>query len=327
MRFPLEEFKVLILVACLFAVGATEAISQTSPGSIRGRVVLPSGASLEGPVMVRLEALRGVRSHAYTDTQGHFEFPTVPVGVSYVIVEPGNERFESASVAVEVFPNAPSILTITLKEKTVAASDVKAGDSISSAELDSQIPPAAKKEFDRASALSKEQKHTEAIIYLRKAIVLYPRYLKAINDLGTQLLAVGNLDEAITEFRKAIAIDAKAFNPHLNLGIVLVQKHEFAEASDELRKAISLQANSPAARLYLGIALVGLNDDDAAVRELKAAYDQGGSNYALALYHLGQIYFNQNKRDEALKVFEQYLAQEPTGSRADEVRQLLALLR
>lgn len=276
--------------------------------------------------MIRLEALRGVKSHAYTDNQGHFEFPGIAVGVYQVVVEPG-DRFEMVSTSVEVYPNVPSILTIPLKEKAGTVSEVKPGDAVSAAELDSQVPAAAKKEFDRASALSKEQKHAEAIVYLRKAIALYPRYLKAINDLGTQLLAVGNLDEAITEFRKAIAIDAKAFNPHLNLGIVLVQKHEFAEASDELRKAISLQPNSPAARLYFGIALIGLNDGAAAVSELKTAYDQGGSDYAVALYHLGQIYFNQNKREEALKMFEQYLAQQPTGSRADEVRQLVALLR
>jgi tetratricopeptide (TPR) repeat protein len=327
MTSQFQQLNAFAVIACLLTFCAITANAQSSPGSIRGRVVLPSGASLETPVMVRLESLRGVKSHSYTDNQGNFEFPNTPVGLYQIVIEPDKERFEPTTASVEVFPNSPSILTITLREKADAVAAIRPADTISSAELDSQVPAAAKREFDRASVLSKEQKHAEAIIYFRKAIAIYPRYLKAINDLGTQLLAVGNLDEAITEFRRAIAIDAKAFNPHLNLGIVLVQKHEFADASEELRKAISLQANSPTARLYFGIALIGLNDETTAISELKTAYTLGGNSHAVALYHLGQIYFNQNNRAEALKMFEQFLVEQPTGAKAEEVRQLISLLR
>lgn len=326
MKSSLKKLVAIPVVALLVLLSGHIICAQTSPGSIRGRVVLPSGANLEAAVSVRLESLRGVRSDSFTDNEGHFLFDNVPVGIYQVVIEPDKNRFEPVTVNVEVFPNAPSILTITLKEKGSDGSSRKA-DTITSSELDTQIPPAAKREFDRASVLSRENRHVEAIAFFQKAIAIYPRYLQAINDLGTQLLALGRLEEAAAEFRRAMAVDQKAFNPHLNLGIVLVQQHEFADASEELRKAVSLQANSPAARLYLGIALMALDDEINAESELKAAYALGGSKHAIALYYLGQLYFNQKKNDEALKMFERYLNEEPGGSKVPEVKQLIALIQ
>lgn len=310
-----------LLVLCVLSVSA-----QTAPGSIRGRVVLPNGDSIHEAVMLRLESIRGVRSHSYTDNEGQFEFSVVQVGLYHLTVEPPKDRFEMVTVDVEVFSDAPSILTITLKEKS-GTSPPNSSETVTPSEADPHVPPAAKSEFDRASALIRESKHEEAIAALRKAVALYPRYLMALNDLGTELLAVGKLEEATTELRRAMAIDAKAFNPHLNLGIVLVEQHEFTEARQELQTAVSLRSNAPAARLYLGIALIGLDEPDAAEVELKKAYSLGGTKYAVSLFHLGQIYLNQNKREEAVKMLERYLIEEPNGKHAEQARKLISVVQ
>jgi tetratricopeptide (TPR) repeat protein len=316
----------LICACLLFLVWDLCASAQTAPGSIRGHVVLPNGDSIHEAVMLRLESIRGVRSHSYTDNEGQFEFSVVQVGQYRLIVEPPKDRFETTVVDLEVFSEQPTVLTITLKEKGGTAT-TNSNETVTPSEADPLVPPAAKKEFDRAAALIRESKHEDAIAALRKAVALYPRYLMALNDLGTELLAVGKLEEATTELRRAMAIDAKAFNPHLNLGIVLVEQHEFTEARQELQTAVALRSNAPAARLYLGIALTGLDESGAAEVELKKAYSLGGTKYAVSLYHLGQIYLNQNKRDEAVKMLERYLIEEPNGKHAEQARKLIAAVQ
>ncbi len=313
----------LVLVGILFLLPAAAAAQG---GSISGNVVLPNGAFLNERARITLQTDRGVRSNVYTDNQGHFQFNGLTPTVYEIVIEADGDRFEIAKVRVEVFPNAPSILNINLKEKDSGKSRNPTG-AISAGELDRAIPPQAKREFERAGEASKSGKTADAIAHLRKAVAIYPAYLMAHNDLGAQLLSQGKLDEAAEEFHQAIQIDPKAFNPRLNLGIVLVQQHQFAEATGMLRTALSLQPNSAAARLYDGLALEGSGDLTGAEQELRTAHDLGGSAYATALFHLGQVYVSQGERERGRKMFEGYLREAPNGPDAAQARKMISLLR
>lgn len=313
----------LVLAGILFLLPAAAAAQG---GSINGNILLPNGAYLNERARITLQTDRGVRSNVYTDNQGHFQFNGLTPTVYEIVIEADGDRFEIARVRVEVFPNAPSLVSINLKEKkpTGSANTAKA---ISTGELDSAIPGPARKEFERASDASKSGRTADAIAHLRKAVAIYPNYLMAHNDLGAQLLSLGKLDEASDEFRRAIQIDPKAFNPRLNLGIVLVQQHHFAEAAAMLRAALALQPNSPAARLYNGLALEGSDDLNGAEQELKTAHDLGGATYAVALFHLGQVYVNKGERERGRKMFESYLREAPNGSDAAQARKMISVLR
>jgi Flp pilus assembly protein TadD len=302
------------------------ALAVAQRGRITGNVVLPNGSFLNERARVKLQTDHGVKSDVFTDDQGRFQFNSLVPTVYTIIVEADRNRFEIATATVEVFPNAPVLLTITLAEKKADGSK-KAAGTVSAGELNAAVPPKAKKEFERATEASREGKTDEAIAHLKKAIELYPGFLMAHNDLGTQLLAKSRFDEAENEFRRAIELDPSAFNPRLNLGILLVEQHRFSEATEALKQAISLDGNSPAARLYDGVALAGLNNLDAAVQELKAAHELGGATYALALFHLGEVYLNKNDREQARKAFESYLREAPNAANAAEVRQLMATIR
>jgi Tfp pilus assembly protein PilF len=289
-----------IVVTVLCVCAAMGQAGTSSTGSIRGRVVLPNDAPVFESVSIRLESLRGVRSTGFTDNQGNFSFRALPIGIYEVVVEADRNLFDLVSTKVEVFPNAPSVVTVVLRRRTDAVKEKPGGNTISTGELDPNIPSAAKKEFELAASAAKDKNPEKAIAHLHKAIAIYPRYLKAHNDLGAQLLISGQLDEAAESLARAIEIDPKAFNPRLNMGIVLVQQQRFEEASVELSSALSLESNSASARLYYGRALVGLNNLDAAEKELKTAYDIGGTAYALALFDLGQLYMGKGERDAAV---------------------------
>lgn len=315
-------------VAAIILLSTGWASAQVAiTGSIRGRVAQPNGDPLNEAVLVRLENIRGVKATAFTDNQGQFTFFGLAPGIYYVVVE-GDNRHEGGSVTVEVFPSAPSIVNLLLKDKTVEPK--KKATTVSAAELSQKVPPAAQKEFDRASAASKQGKTDDAITHYRKAIEIYPNFLMARNDLGAQLMTQGKLDEAAEELRYAIAIDPKAFNPRLNLGMVFVKQHNFIEGADQLRRALSLDATSASAHFYLGLALIGMEDAESAAsaeKEFKTAYTLGGTKYALALFHLGELYVSRGEREAALKAFQQYLSESPDATNAAQVRQIIAMLK
>ncbi len=321
-----QSLKYVSFLAILLFLCAVLSAQTSGAGSISGRVLFPNGHWVNESVRISLETSRGVRSNIYTDNQGQFTFRGLAPGIYQVIVEPGNSQFEASSARIEVFPGAPALLNVVLKEKTSAES-MRGGDIVSASELDKEIPSKARKEFERASAATKEGKTEEAIAHLRKATALYPAYLMAHNDLGAQLLEQGKLDDAEVELRKAIALDAKAFNPNLNLGIVLVQQQNFSEAADTLRKAVALEGNSPSARLYLGQALAALSDLPGAEQELKTAHDLGGPVYAVALFRLGELYLNMGDRQRALKAFQRYLSEAPDAPNAPEAKKLIGTLK
>ena len=328
----------LISFLCLFTLAAD---AQTGPGplrptmpipsgesaggSIRGRVVLQNGSPLSEAVRISLFVMRGTQSVSYTDQQGQFEFRGLPPGEYAIEAEGDKQRFEVTRESVQVYRGMPSVVTIALKEKIDSRSRKDAG-TISVLEL-KEIPPKAKSEFERASKASKAGKRTEAIGHLRRAIDIYPNFLMARNDLGAQLLEADEFDQAEIELRKALNIDSKAFNPNLNLGIVLIKQHDFSQAVNILDRASAIDSGSPAARLYLGLALIGVENLERAESELKSAYQMGGHDYCLALFHLGHIYMNKGQRVAALKSFELYLRETPNAPNANEVRTLIRMLQ
>src|SRR5712692_4614243 len=197
---------------------------KSARGSIRGRVLMPDGAFIGDSLRVRLLTFNGTLATIFTSNQGSFEFPDLLPGNYEVEVEPNGLQLEVISQSVQVFRGAPSVITISLKDKASAKKDRPDRRSISVGEIGADVPKSAKKEFELASKAAQENRVDVAIAHLRKAISIYPTFVMALNDLGTQLLAQGKLEEAAEELRRAVAIDGKAFNPNLNLGIVLVQQ-------------------------------------------------------------------------------------------------------
>lgn len=288
---------------------------------------MPDGAFLSQSAKITLLNFRDTIATAYTDSQGQFTFSNLAAGNYVLEVEADRQRFEVVNESVQVFRGAPSVVTIPLRVKASTETRMSGSKTVSVGELDPNVPKAAKREFERGSQASNEGKIEEAIAHLRKATALYPNFLQARNDLGTQLLAQGKLDEAAEELRKAVSLSESAFNPALNLGIVLVHQQRFSEAAGILGRAISLEPNSPAARLYSGLAAMGLGDLDAAEKDLKAASTIGGSQFALALFHLGRLYMSKGDRESALNAFQLYLKEVPNAANAEEVRKSIAMLR
>jgi tetratricopeptide (TPR) repeat protein len=288
---------------------------------------MPEGSPFQGAARIILQSSNGGQYTIFTDYQGQFDLPGIASGSYTLEVDADRARFELASQSVQVYKGMPAVVYVSLKYVKGAPRPAASGAVVSVVELDKSIPERARKEFRRGTDSAQAGKTDEAIDHFRKALDIYPNFLMARNDLGVQLLAAARLDEAAEQFRLAVKLDANAFNPQLNLGIVLARQQQFAEAARVLDKAISLNPQAPAARLYAGQAYAATGDAARAEKELKTAFDLGGTNYAIALFYLGNLYLNRGEREQALKSFEAYLTAAPDAANAAEVRRLVGVLR
>jgi Flp pilus assembly protein TadD len=328
-------FSTLILALLLPAVAAAQGgrrvsapASERADGVIRGRVVGADGKPVTQVVKVTLKIVTGDHTVAYTDQQGLFEFNNLSTGAYTVEAEADREReLEVASERVQVLRSTPVSVTLVLRDKAAKPGERRPAGVVSAGELGANVPAKAAAEFERGSQAAREGKTAEAVAHLEKAVSLHPEYLAARNDLGTQLLALGRLEEAEEQLREAARIDPKAFNPRLNLAIVYVGRHRFVEAAEAAEQALALNPTAPAARLYAGIAHLGLEDFERAETELTTAYRLGGAPFALAQFHLGQLYLNRGERALALKAFETYLRDMPDAANAEQVKRLIGELR
>src|SRR4029453_12736017 len=286
----------IFILPALFAAGLCNIYGQSRPGernievdrtsqsSIRGRVLMPDGSFVAGGVKETFRTLRDTVSIVYPETQGQFEFPDLLPANYQLEVEADRQRYEVVTENVQVFKGVPSVVTITLKPIPSNGRRSVSEGSVSVNELRQQVPAKARKEFERASEAGNAGRTDEAIAHLRKAIALFPDFVRAHNDLGTYLLALGKLDEAAEELTTAASQNKEAFYPALNLGIVLVHKQQFSDAANSLPKALALEPASPAAHLYAGQAFMGLGRSETAEKEFKDAYSLGGQKYAAALF-------------------------------------------
>lgn len=122
------------------------------------------------------------------------------------------------------------------------------------------------------------------------------------------------------------AEDPKAFENALRRGKGMVERGNAKAAVGEFKKALALRPGNATALAELGNAYFELGDNAAALKSLKSAVDadpRRAHTYVL----LGAVYQGMNRGADARAAYEKYLALEPNGKFAQDVRSILKALR
>jgi tetratricopeptide (TPR) repeat protein len=307
-------------------VATPVAATTAQRGSVSGQVLLPSGQQLNFRIRVTLSGYRVASITAYTDNKGRFSIPGISDGTYNLEVQAESGPYATVNQEVRVIYGAHPMLVITLRER--GAPNKQNAGVISAAELDHDIPDAARKEYEKGAQYSEKGKIEDAIERFKKALTISPDFLMAHNNLGAQYMKLGKWAEAAKQFEAAIAINAKALNPRQNLAIALIEQKQYAQAIEHLNEALSIDSSSAVAHLYAGIASLGVDEIDQAQRELSTALSLGGEEeYSNAHFFLGLVYMKKGEREPAIREFKTYIEKSPKGEKVSRARELLEKLR
>ncbi|MEW6130427.1 MAG: tetratricopeptide repeat protein [Acidobacteriota bacterium] len=330
-----SRFFALGLLLCLSSIVQAQSPETTVPitntgrsgggtGAITGRVVLPSGHPVSNSVRIRLSNLRDEGMDLFTDNSGNFVFPNLAPG-NYTIEAIGdNKLYEPAVEQVLLLRGMRAMVVVHLREKVNA--NASKGKVISAAEVDVNIPEAARKEYNAATKLVTQGNLEGAVEHYQKAIAIYPAYLTARNDLGSQYLKLKKIDEAIEQFEAAIELNPKAFNPQLNLGIALIKQKKYLIAIDHLQQALTIDSSSAAVHLYLGIAAVETDELETAGRELNLAMSMGGKEFSIGHFYLAQVHMKNADREGAINELKIFIESTPASEETARAKELLKVL-
>jgi Tfp pilus assembly protein PilF len=295
--------------------------ADTNNAVIRGRVTLPSGFAAEGYARITLKTQQSILSTLYTNNSGEFQLRNLSEGIYFVEAEMPRSNFEPVTKRVELGRGLMVDLVLELKEKKDPIPN-RVGKIVSEAELRQAVPSAAKKQYELGLKFVSKGNYQQAATHFEEAIVIYPEYLAARNDLGAQYLKLKRLDEAQEHFEIVLRDDPKNFNAKFNMGLVQVERRNYTEALSLLNQAVAIDSTRPVTRLWIAIAKLEMGDLETAEAELTRALIMGGDECVAAHYHLARIYMTRGDLAEAARSVRSYIQQAPRGEFIAEAKEL-----
>jgi len=292
-------------------------VSAQAPSSIQ--VFMPNGDRPSREMRLTLSRDDGRVEIVFTDSKGKFQLTgDLNRDREYdITIESDNRTFETTSARLRLLRAGVSYLPIFLrpyKPKGVTTTGV-----IDVSMLDLEVPKEAQGKYEEAMTAIKNGRATEAVSRLKEAIAIYPRYVRALTDLGVLYLKLNMLDESATSLRQAVKLNNKYHVSRLNLAIVLNHQGKFSEALEVITPLFKENPKLPGLRMALADAHIGANQLPGAkevLREALVAKTFDGAEEVEAHYKLGLILSREEKYQEAIVELERAVDKDPKAANA-----------
>ena len=316
--------------------GGTDSTGTGGRHTIQGRIYFPSGRQSDLRAKVSLENTSSGGLSVLADMDGAFKFTNLGSGSYTIVIEAGAD-YETARESVFIegnssigrglrMPAAPRNVMVPIYLQLKRTGKAAGRPGVVNAAL-AGVPKRAADLYLNALAATQAGDVNKAIEQLREAILVYPEFPLALNELGVQYLKTGQATKAADVLQRAVKLTPDAIAPRLNYGVALLEKRSFAEAEAELRHVLKLNDGAATAHLYLGITLIHLRNYSEAEKELQRTVSFGSPELSIAHKYLGGIYWFYKEYKRAADELETYLKLSPKALDADRTRATIKELR
>jgi tetratricopeptide (TPR) repeat protein len=318
---------VLVCLGTAFGQGNTNSTGNGGVNSIRGRIYLPNGRTLDTPTKVELQSTTQPTQFVYTDSNGAFAFTGLSAG-SYTIVVDAGGSFEIARESF-LIDNEVQLTTVRVPPVPKNLSSpiylvAKRAETLRNEVLNakwSEIPKEATQHFKKGYKLLQDGKDTEAEAEFRSAIAAAPNFAPAYTALGNLEIKNRKFEIAVETLKQAIRYDAEDFEANLTLGIAFFNLNKMKEAELFFVNAAYLNSFSMMPHYYLGLIFSARNEGEVAQKAFEKVKElDGGKSYPIIHKYLGRIYLHKQMNKEAVAEFEIYLKLLPDAKDAEAIR-------
>ena len=296
----LKHFASRALFVIFFALLLAISLQAQAPPSIQ--VFMPDGSLPPHEVRLNLTSDGGLVETFFTDSKGRFLITRkegLKPEAAYTVTIIGDGRtYATTTQSFKLY----GVYYIPIFLRPIEDAKPNPVGIVDVGELDEQAPQEARTAFASGLLAMSEGRSTEAVERFQHAINIYPKYFRAINDLGVLLIRLNRVDEAAKTFEQAIAIAPHIYYPRLNLAVIKTQKGKYKEAIEMLEKLHKEQPNLTSVRMALADALLADNRLDEAEIHLRAALKDKkllAAKEGNIYYQLGLLHNRQRKYEEA----------------------------
>jgi len=330
---PLRGAGVQIL-ACslLFLFLPSLVLAQQQLGAVVGEVRVERGDFPPQRLLVQLIIRGAVMESAYTDEQGKFGFYALPENLYFVDIN--DEHYQPVHERAELSPvGLTAVVRITLIPKA-AAKDEKPASQLSGSnpnamdvrEYAKRFPKKAFKEFQKGIKADAAGKKNDAIAHYQKALQIAPAFYPALNNLGSDRLALNDLPGARSEFQKVIQLNQSDAAGYLNLANVCMLMGQLPDAQRFLNDGLRLQPDSALGKFLLGSLDMRTGRLAPAEQALRQAV-QLNPFMAQARLQLINVLLKEGKRADALGQLQDFIKAFPASPFRSQAEQLMHRLQ
>ena len=329
-RFACVLLAVALLCALAVAQNQSRSDPRAAPPTARNpeltvRVQLQTGFPTSDPVMVDLmSAYGGIVARGATDGSGRARFPQVSPG-NYTVKVTGPSIEDSESAAFYIYPGEfMHHESVTVRLRSNPNAQASPGGVISANDL--KAPDKAKKEYRKGTEAISQKKWDNAAEHFRKALEMYPQFDAAYGALGAVYLQQNDAARAEETFRKGLEVNSANPTIQRQLGRILVRSERFEEADGLLKRATAANPQDEVAFALLAYAQLKRNNMPDALANARRAHDM--QNHQSAFVHLiaAECLEGQQKNQEAVDEYRQYLKEAPESADAKIAKDALARL-
>lgn len=295
-------------------------VSAQAPPAIQ--FFMPDGSLPPGELRFTMVSEDGrVVDTFYTDSKGRFlitRAQELTVRTGYTVTATGDGRtFDTTTVSFRHFGDTVYYVTVFLNP--LEAEPTRPAKTIDISELDATVPVEARKSYVEAMQALRAGNVESAVRELKRVIKVYPKYFRALNDLGVVYMNLGSLNEAAETLSRAVEVAPRALHARLNLGMVRIRQGSHKAAIELLANLHKENPHSVEVRLPLADALMAVDRLEEAEPHLRATVlfeNQGKSYRAEAHYKLGLLLNRKQQFHEAIQHLEQAAKLLPDSARA-----------
>jgi tetratricopeptide (TPR) repeat protein len=309
----------IVLLAALAL--AAPALAQT--GGVRGKVLDQSGKPVPDAV-VKIES-KGMSRKLEVKTNKKGEYIQIGLYPGDYTITASKDNL-SSSVDLKVGLGDPEMLDIKLAPAAASAKD--------QAEQNAKVQAI----FQEGITAAKAEKWDDAIAKFTEAAGIVPNCHVCYFNIGAAYYSKEDQAKAEENYKKSVEIKPDYADGWNALASLYNQQKKFdlaAQASEKASAAAGGAEGAPGAaagggsapQLYnQGVILWNQNKYSEAKDKWEAA-TKADPKYAEAFYRLGMAYMNLGDTAKAVTAFEGYLAADPNGSHAAEVKAAVDALK
>jgi Flp pilus assembly protein TadD len=326
-----SKLAILVLLFSLFATLTTFAQrgsrAQSNQVEIQVHVTYPDERPAPKQLRVDLMDASGITAmEAFTDDSGQVHFYITGSG-SFRVKVSGIGIEETVSDGVQINPDdrfKPVYVQVHPTSDADSGSQSKPGNRAMTSASDLKIPSTARKWLEKGLQAFQQKDYKKAADLFQKAIVIYPEYDAAYDNLGVALMNLGRTAEARTAFQHAVQLNDKNPDADRNYSRLLISDEQYVAAKDLLQKALTVEPQAPSSLVLLAIAQLRTGDYDGALHSALTVHQVSHEGYAVAHYIAGRAFENKQELQNATTEYKMYLRESPNGPEASQVRAGLA---
>ena len=316
-----------ILLLLFLSLPIPQARTQVRSGNIHVYTTYPDNRLPTAQLKVTLIGGGNQVAETYTNDRGEANFLNVAVGGYQVAVSgPSIQTTLSEMFEVDARRGTQSVF---VKVQPAANGDQNSGKSggatVSAADL--KVPKKASKEFDKATKLIAKQQWQKAIDQLNKALALYPSYAEAYTNLGVVYARLGDSTKEREALQKAIAANNHFAPALVNLARMEMKEHNFAGAEAHLNQATASDPTDARTLVLLAQAQLLDHHYEDAIASADKVHSMSHGSFAVVHYVAARACERLNRLPDAVSELNLFLAEEPTGDRANAARQEMVAIQ